>query len=443
MRAWTKILICCLCIGICGVSTYASQESAAADEVWSWSWPPFVVIPLVIAGALYAVGLTRMWVRQHRIGVSLSRTISFVAGWASLLIALDSPLHEWSEQLFWVHMTQHEIFVLVSAPLIVIGRPGLVWIWAFPQSWRNALGSALKLRPVELSWAFVSAPLAAWCLHALALWIWHAPVLFDATLHSDLVHAAQHISFFATAALFWWALLERHSGRLGYGGAVVYVFTTAVHTSLLGALLTFSARAWYPSYMTSAPRWHLSALEDQQIGGLIMWIPAGTVLLLFTLLFLAQWMRHSEERWKLTRTAELIRDSNQTSMAAKLLLVCCLPLFSLAIAGCSRLSAREVKEASLLTNGGDARSGRAAIRKYGCYTCHTIDGVPGAHGLVGPPLNGIGQRYVIAGELPNTPENMMHWIQHPHTVNPRTVMPEMNVSEEDSRNIAAYLYTLR
>jgi cytochrome c2 len=102
-----------------------------------------------------------------------------------------------------------------------------------------------------------------------------------------------------------------------------------------------------------------------------------------------------------------------------------------------------VRSASILTGGGNAVAGHDAIRRYGCNACHSIPGVAGANGLIGPPLDGIGNRQYIAGELPNTPENMMKWIQHPHQVEPHTVMPEMNVSEPDSRDIAAYLYTLR
>ncbi len=114
-----------------------------------------------------------------------------------------------------------------------------------------------------------------------------------------------------------------------------------------------------------------------------------------------------------------------------------------ALSSCDNLSDSRVHAAYITTAGGDARAGRGAIRKYGCYACHTIDGVPGAHGLVGPPLDGIGNREFIAGELPNTPQNLMRWIQHPRQVEPHTVMPEMGVSEQDSRDIAAYLYTLR
>jgi cytochrome c len=123
-----------------------------------------------------------------------------------------------------------------------------------------------------------------------------------------------------------------------------------------------------------------------------------------------------------------------------LVLVAVLLLMSTA---CDRPSHTQVERVAMLTGGGDARLGRTDIRKYGCNTCHEISGVPGARGLIGPPLDGIGRRYYIAGELPNTPDNLMLWIEHPRQVEPHTAMPEMGVSEQDSRDIAAYLYTLR
>ena len=110
---------------------------------------------------------------------------------------------------------------------------------------------------------------------------------------------------------------------------------------------------------------------------------------------------------------------------------------------CERPSRTEVERAATLTGGGNARSGRTEIREYGCNTCHEISGVPGARGLIGPRLDGIGERYYIAGELTNTPNNLMLWIQHPRQVEFHTAMPEMGVTEQDSRDIAAYLYTLR
>jgi cytochrome c len=125
------------------------------------------------------------------------------------------------------------------------------------------------------------------------------------------------------------------------------------------------------------------------------------------------------------------------------LLMCAMAFAALMLSGCSDLSSRQVRAAAITTGGGNARVGRDDIRKYGCYACHTVRGVPGARGLVGPPLDGIRNRQYIAGELPNTPQNLMLWIQHPRQVEPHTVMPDMNVSEQDSRDIAAFLYTVK
>ena len=113
-------------------------------------------------------------------------------------------------------------------------------------------------------------------------------------------------------------------------------------------------------------------------------------------------------------------------------------MVALLLAGCS---SKEEKAARL--TGGDPGLGKAAIRKYGCQTCHTIPGVEGATGIVGPPLDRIGSRAYLAGQLENTPENLMRWIREPQSIAPGTAMPDMHVTEKDGRDIAAFLYTLR
>jgi cytochrome c len=93
--------------------------------------------------------------------------------------------------------------------------------------------------------------------------------------------------------------------------------------------------------------------------------------------------------------------------------------------------------------GGDPARGHDMMRKYGCAACHMIPGVAGAHGLVGPPLAGIASRAFIAGRLPNAPENMRRWLENPKAVDSMTAMPNVGVTPQDARHIAAYLYTLR
>ena len=109
-------------------------------------------------------------------------------------------------------------------------------------------------------------------------------------------------------------------------------------------------------------------------------------------------------------------------------------------AGCSALQERE--QVSIVI-GGDQLRGRAAIKAYGCTTCHRIPGIPGADGLVGPSLEEVASRAYLAGRITNTPENMTYWIRFPRNVDPETVMPNLNVTEEEGRDITAYLYTLR
>jgi putative membrane protein len=287
----------------------AAKPSSALSQTGSaivteWSWPLFVVIPLLLAAVLYGLGVMKMLRKTTRRKSFAWPVISFTLGWIALAIALDSPLHEVGEQLFWVHMTQHEILMLVAAPLLTLGRPLLPFLWALPKPWREHAANLGRSKSFKTVWGSVSAPLSAWLLSALGLWIWHIPWLFDQTLHSDWIHAAQHTTFLITALLFWWPLMNRLSS-IGYGGGLAYVFTTALHTSVLGALLTFAPRPWYSSYIATAPTWHLTALEDQQLGGLIMWIPAGALLLIVALVLLVKWMNESQTRWQYTRMAEL------------------------------------------------------------------------------------------------------------------------------------------
>jgi len=106
----------------------------------------------------------------------------------------------------------------------------------------------------------------------------------------------QHLSFLGSALLFWWALIHGRQGLMGYGAAVLYMFTTSVHSGVLGALINFAHSVWYPAYATTTTSWGLTPLEDQQLGGLIMWIPAGVVYIFAGLMLFAGWLRESEMR---------------------------------------------------------------------------------------------------------------------------------------------------
>jgi putative membrane protein len=191
---------------------------------------------------------------------------------------------------------QHELIMALAAPLLIVGRPLIPALWAVPISWRREAGRWAKAGPVNGAWQAISAPFTAWALHAAALWAWHLPSLYQATLRSDWMHTFQHLSFLGTALLFWYTLLHGRDGRMGYGAAVFYVFATAMHSGGLGALLTFAPSPWYPAYHGTTAVWGLTPLEDQQLAGLIMWVPAGISYLVAGLALMAGWMRESERR---------------------------------------------------------------------------------------------------------------------------------------------------
>jgi cytochrome c oxidase assembly factor CtaG len=188
-------------------------------------------------------------------------------------------------------MLQHELLMVVAAPLFVLGRPLAAFAWALPPGARRGLGHFFHRPGWRVPWLVLTAPLAAWLVHALALWLWHIPAWFEAALAHDGVHALQHASFLLGALLYWWSVIGHERQR---GAAMASLFTTMVHTGALGALLTLSPVAWYPSYGARTLAFGLDPLEDQQLGGLVMWIPAGTAYVACGLAIAARWLQRQE-----------------------------------------------------------------------------------------------------------------------------------------------------
>lgn len=266
------------------------------DGDFAWTWEPAFTVPLVVFGVLIFAGLARLGTRTGYSKHWLRQSAVLTSGWLSLLIALNSPIHELGESLFWVHMIQHEILLLISAPLLVLGNVFQVMIAAFPSGVGARFGGFLRQTGLHHTFLFFSRPLPAWCLGAAGLWLWHVPYLFDATLRSDVIHAAQHLTFVITSFFFWLSLLDSRTRHASYGISILYLFATAVHTTFLGVLLTYSPRPWYSPYRFTAPRFGYSALQDQQIGGLIMWVPAGVVFTAVALFLIPAWLRSSDAR---------------------------------------------------------------------------------------------------------------------------------------------------
>jgi putative membrane protein len=216
---------------------------------------------LAVTLGFYLLGVRNLWRRAGVArGIHLNNVTSFLLGWLTVALALLSPLHHYAEHLLWAHMVQHELLMVVAAPLLVLGRPIEAWSWVFP----------IRLPRI------LADPVFTWTLHAGAVWVWHAPALFQAAVHNEWLHLVQHTSFFLPAAMFWWSVLATRQLS-----GVLSLFTTMLHTGALGALMTLSRAPWYAGY----------ALEDQQLAGLVMWIPAGTAYPLAALWLISRSLR--------------------------------------------------------------------------------------------------------------------------------------------------------
>jgi cytochrome c oxidase assembly factor CtaG len=190
-------------------------------------------------------------------------------------------------------MLQHELLMVVVAPLLVLARPLEAWAWALPAATRRALAAFSRGRVVRSAWRALTTPIGAWSVHALALWIWHLPLLFVAALSDPALHVLQHACFFASALAFWWAVFGRGL-RAPDAASVACLFTTMLHTSALAALLTFAPSAWYAHGVV--PPFGLTTLEDQQLGGLVMWVPGGLAYVVAGLAIVGSWLTASRAR---------------------------------------------------------------------------------------------------------------------------------------------------
>lgn len=265
---------------VSGPAAAHAPASMAPETLWhTWTLDPLVLVPLLLAGWLYARGLRRLWTRAGGgRGIRYGHALSFALGMAVLFVALVSPLDALGEALLSAHMAQHGLLVALAPPLLLVGKPGVVFAWALPAPARkNFLGSA-AWRALACFGNALSRPLPAAVLHGLALWLWHAPAAFDAAVANYTLHAIEHVSFFGTALLFWRAILDARSSRRA-AAALGATFATLMHGGLLGALITLAPYPLYLWYVDRTAAWGWSPLEDQQLAGLLMWVPLGVVYL--------------------------------------------------------------------------------------------------------------------------------------------------------------------
>jgi putative membrane protein len=257
-----------------------------------------LLVPLVGIGAAYLIGYRRYSRRGHAHQLHRTRAGLFVLGYTVLLIALISPLHSVGEQYFSVHMVQHLLLTLVAPPLLLMSSSMPVLLWALSPRERAGLGRLVgRPGPVRTMLRWFTSPMIAWVLFVATQWLWHQPVAYQWALAYRWAHYVEHISFFVTAILFWWPVIGAPPlpSPLSYPARFAYTFMAWLPNSLLGAGISLSRGPLYPLYVEAAQANGNDAAFDQQLAGLIMWIP-GDVLFVCILLALFVAYMQAEER---------------------------------------------------------------------------------------------------------------------------------------------------
>ena len=268
---------------------FAAPAMAHGDEVHGglpgWTLDPVLIVPLALTLAIYLIGASRLRERSSR----RRSNYLFLSGWLVLTLALVSPLHEGGERSFTLHMIEHELIMLVATLLLAAAHAGGIFAWGLPRGVVRTLASA----PLRSLWRRLTEPVTATALQALAMWAWHAPALFDRALEHRAWHIAQHASFILTSLAFWSAMLDLRGRRYGLSAACLFV--TSLIGGALGALMAFSESPWYAPYAAmGVTGLGLDPATDQQLAGLLMWIPGGMVHAAAALILLYRWLKTSE-----------------------------------------------------------------------------------------------------------------------------------------------------
>jgi cytochrome c oxidase assembly factor CtaG len=273
------------------------MSSATLAVLASWSFDPAVVLGLALAALLYAAGLRRLRTRSRVPIVPPWRLWCWFLGLAVVALALLSPIGTFGAALFFVHMIEHLLLLLVAPPLLWLGAPLLPLLWAFPRQERRALGRLFREdHPVHRLFHLLTDAWVTSLLFFVAVALWHLPRFYDAAQGVTAVHGLEHGVFFGAAMLYWWPVIHPTGGRrrLGYGMSLLYLFAANVEGIIIGAPLTFATHVVY-AYYADVPRvTSLTALDDQELGGLIMWVPTSLYWLGALVAVLIRWFSQEQ-----------------------------------------------------------------------------------------------------------------------------------------------------
>ena len=264
-----------------------------------WNWEPSILIGTVVIVGLYLYALGPLRKKYHLAErVNKWQAFSFLLGLSVMFLALVSPLDELGDSyLFSAHMVQHMFLTIVGPPLLLLGTPG----WLIEPLLRKSIVFRIA--------RILTFPALAFFMYNFDFWLWHVPPLYNATLENQSIHILEHVTFIVFGVIYWWPVFSPSAllPRLSIGGQVLYLFLSGMPTVALGAGLTFFPPLYAP-YLAAPRIWGLTPATDQQLGGLIMWVPGNMVYIVIMSVLFIRWMQKQEAK---QREQEALADKSE------------------------------------------------------------------------------------------------------------------------------------
>jgi cytochrome c oxidase assembly factor CtaG len=289
-------------------------ENVSTAALDSWSFSPAIITLLVVTAGIYVRGWLRLQtvLRSH---FPAARLVSFCCGLLLLFIALESPLDAFASLLLEAHMVQHLLFMMVIPPLILYGQPLLPMLRGLPRPFvKHGLGPFLRWPGLQKLGAFLVTPVFAWFIFNVPMVAWHFPALYELTLHSPAWHDVEHATFFWTAILFWWPVMQPWPSKPSSSqwAIIPYLLLADVVNTALSASFVFSDKVIYPSY-AAAPFASISPHEDQMVAGAIMWVPGSFIYLIPAVILAMRLLSRSPQQYTRERARPAVAGLVQIS----------------------------------------------------------------------------------------------------------------------------------
>lgn len=250
----------------------------------AWTFDPQVVLGIALLAGIYVAGLRELARRERFMRlVGIGPVIAFALGVLALVLALLSPLDTYDGQSFTIHMAQHLILLVVAPPLLLLGKPIPVLLLGVPHPLARGVARLHHRTPwFRALIRAITSPFGSWTLLTADVVFWHLPPLYQATLTNQGLHIFEHLTFLVVATLSWWVIIDPLPGpaRLHPGLRLLYTWAVMTPMGILGILLSITTFTWYPAYAAQPRLWGLSPIDDQHLGGMLMWVPAGLIYIL-------------------------------------------------------------------------------------------------------------------------------------------------------------------